>query len=315
MKKQKYGKQFSTFLNIAVNLAKTAEADAILVLVEGQTNWEKIAEVADGQPVIIAADAKEYLEGASDFNLKTIALDMPEAAVTDRLTQALIESLADEYLKPGSSVIAVYCAYEPSKMDTVSFVRLHEHLGRLTSRDLQQIETQVPLDTLKTVVDLAVAIGREGREGKPVGTMLVVGDSRKCLAQSHEAVWDPVKGYNRKDRNLNDARNRDAVKEIAQLDGAFIISADGTVEASCRIIDTAPVDSVEFSLSKGLGSRHYAAAAISHNTKAVAIVVSESNGTVRLFQNGDIILRIEPFRRAMKWKDFEFEQPGKPEPE
>jgi len=312
MKKQKYGKQFSTFLNIAVDLAETAEADAILVLVEGQANWEKVAAVAGDQPVIIAAETAEELEGAADFNLKTIALNMPEAPVTDRLTQALIESLADEFLKPGSSVIAVYSAYEPSKMDTVSFVRLHEHLGRLTARDLQQIETQVPLDTLKTVVDLAVEIGREGREGKPVGTLLVVGDSRKVMAQSHEAVWDPVKGYNRKDRNLNDARNRDAVKEIAQLDGAFIISSDGTVEASCRIIDTAPVDSVEFSLSKGLGSRHYAAAAISHHTKAVAIAVSESNGTVRLFQKGDVILRIEPFRRAMKWKDFEFEQLGEP---
>ncbi len=313
MKTQKYGKQFSTFLNIAANLAETAEADAILVLVEGQTNWEKIATVAGEQKVIIAGDTAEELEGASEFNLKTIALNMPDAPVTDRLTQALIESLADEFLKPGSSVIAVYSAYEPKKMDTVSFVRLHEHLGRLTARDLQQIETQVPLETLKTVVDLAVEIGREGREGKPVGTLLIVGDARKVLAQSHEAVWDPVKGYNRKDRNIHDARNRDAVKEIAQLDGAFVISSDGTVEASCRIIDTAPVDSVEFSLSKGLGSRHYAAAAISHHTKSVAIAVSESNGTVRLFQKGAVILRIEPFRRAMKWKDFEFEQLSKAE--
>ena len=53
-----------------------------------------------------------------------------------------------------------------------------------------------------------------------------------------------------------------------------------------------------------------AAASISRKTKAVAVAVSESNGTVRIFQNGEMVLRIEPFRRAMKWKDFEYEPPA-----
>jgi len=40
------------------------------------------------------------------------------------------------------------------------------------------------------------------------------------------------------------------------------------------------------------------------------VVVSESNGTVRLFHNGEVILRVEPFRRAMKWQDFKYEPPA-----
>jgi DNA integrity scanning protein DisA with diadenylate cyclase activity len=63
-------------------------------------------------------------------------------------------------------------------------------------------------------------------------------------------------------------------------------------------------------LSKGLGARHWAAAAISRATNAVAVAVSESNGTVRIFQNGQIVLRIEPFRRPMKWRELEYERPG-----
>jgi hypothetical protein len=59
-----------------------------------------------------------------------------------------------------------------------------------------------------------------------------------------------------------------------------------------------------------LGSRHWAAAAISRATKAVAVTVSQSNGTVRIFQNGEVVLRIEPLhRRPMVWKDFEYEPP------
>jgi DNA integrity scanning protein DisA with diadenylate cyclase activity len=307
VKSQKFGKQFATIFEFGVQLAQVAEADALLVLVEGPTDWEALKKKADDQRVLIAADFPEQIAGAELAGFSHVLLEMPEALVSEKLAQALLEAVADELLAPGASVIAVYSNYEAGKIDSISFIRLHEHLGRLTARDLQKIETQVPLDTLKTVVDLAVEIGREGREGKPVGTMFVIGDARRVMAQSHPAGYDPVRGYSRKERNLNDAKNRDAIKEIAQLDGAFIVGKDGTVEASCRIIDTAPV---ELTISKGLGSRHWAGAAISKNTKAVAVVVSESNGTVRIFQDGEVVLRIEPFRRAMKWKDFDFETPG-----
>jgi DNA integrity scanning protein DisA with diadenylate cyclase activity len=101
---------------------------------------------------------------------------------------------------------------------------------------------------------------------------------------------------------------REAIKEIAQLDGAFVVGRDGTVEAGCRIIDAPNND---LTLPKGLGTRHWAAAAITNVTNALAVVVSQSTGTVRLFQKGDVILRIAPMRneRAMKWQDAEFEPP------
>ena len=68
--------------------------------------------------------------------------------------------------------------------------------------------------------------------------------------------------------------------------------------------------STDLSLPKGFGARHWAAAEVTRATSAVAISVSESTGTVRLFQNGEVMLRIEPFRRAMKWIDFDVEPPA-----
>jgi DNA integrity scanning protein DisA with diadenylate cyclase activity len=203
--------------------------------------------------------------------------------------------------------VALYSGFEVGTIDSISVIRLDEHLGRLTVHDLRQLETRVPLDTLKTAVDLAVDIGREGREGKPVGTIFVVGDHRKVLKHCHPLGFDPVKGYSPAERRLEDSKVRESLKEIAQLDGAFVVSSDGTVIAASQYI-SAPA--AEITLSKGLGARHWAAAAISRATGAIAIAVSESNGTVRLFQNGEVMLRIEPFRRAMKWKDFEYEPPG-----
>ena len=237
----------------------------------------------------------------------------PEAPVYERLTQALLEAVARDMLPPGASVVAVYSGFEPTVIDSLSIIRLGEHLGQLTVRDLRQLKTRIPLDTLKTVVDVAVDIGREGREGKPVGTIFVVGDHRKVLSFCRPMGFDPMKGYSRTERHLGDSKVREGIKEIAQLDGAFVVSSDGHVVAGAQQIN-AP-RSTDLSLPKGFGARHWAAAEVTRATSAVAISVSESTGTVRLFQNGEVMLRIEPFRRAMKWIDFDVEPPGQDEDE
>ncbi|HEX3725244.1 MAG TPA: DNA integrity scanning protein DisA nucleotide-binding domain protein [Pirellulales bacterium] len=306
MKTNRFTEQFQTIFDAAAKLSQSAGADALLLLVEGPIDWERLKTRSGDKKLLIAADFPQQIDGASAAGLATVLLKMPEAPVYEKLTQALLESVADDILAPGAHVVALYSGFEAGTIDSVSLVRLGEHLGQLTARDLRQLETRVPLDTLKTVVDMAVEVGREGREGKPVGTLFVVGDSRKVLASSHPVGFDPVKGYNRRERNLDDPRVREGIKEIAQLDGAIVVSAEGIVEASARYID-APADNI--TLPKGLGARHWAAAAISRKTNAVAVAVSESNGTVRIFQNGEVTLRIEPFRRPMKWKDFEYEPP------
>lgn len=307
MKQQKFTDRFAAIFDLGLSMAKEAEADAILVLLEGPTDWEQLNAHRKKAKLILAADNEEFLVGAEEFDFEQVVIEVADLPVYEKLTQALLEAVADDILVPGAGVVAIYSGFESSKMDSLSFVRLNEHLRRLTVRDLRQLETKVPLETLKAVLDIAVEIGREGREGKSVGTMFVVGDSRKVITYSQPTVWDPVKGYSRKERNIHEKRNGEAIKEIAQMDGGFIVSADGTIESACRVIN-APAANI--TLSKGLGTRHWAAAAITKNTNAIAITVSESNGTVRLFQNGEVVLRIEPFRRAMKWTDFEYERPS-----
>ncbi|NBU41846.1 MAG: hypothetical protein EBS51_13810 [Planctomycetia bacterium] len=288
-------------LEAATRLHAAAAAEAILLVVDGQLDWARIREITGAAPVLVAADDEADMAGAAEHGLRQVVLDVAGLPVHERLAQALLECVAAEMIAPQAEVVAIYSGF------AVSVLRLEEHLGQLTSRDLRNLETKVPLETLKLVVDLAVEIGREGREGKPVGTLFVVGDTRKVMQSSHSAGFDPVRGYSRGERRLSDARVREGIKEIAQLDGAFVIGADGTVEGAARYID-ASAESV--SVAKGLGARHWAAAAITRRTRSVAVAVSETSGTVRIFQNGEVVLRIEPFRRAMKWKDFEYDPPG-----
>lgn len=307
MSSLEFSSQLEHLLEGAARLFEATGSDAVLLLVDQRTDWERVRSRVGGVTVLVAADEEPHLAGAADHGLKPILLDVAGLPVHERLTQALLECVAAELIAPEAQVVAVYSGFEAGTVDSVSVLRLEEHLGQLTSRDLRNLETKVPLETLKIVVDLAVEIGREGREGKPVGTLFVVGDTRKVMQSSHATGFDPVRGYSRAERKLTDPRVREGIKEIAQLDGAFVVGPDGTVEGAARYID-ASAENV--SVAKGLGARHWAAAAITRRTKSVAVAVSETNGTVRLFQNGDVVLRIEPFRRAMKWKDFEYEPPS-----
>jgi diadenylate cyclase len=308
MQPLRFTEQFKNLYGLALGLSRGAGAEAVLLLLDGPADWQRLASLAEGTKVVVAADGPGLLEGAREAGLLTVPIGMARGPIYERLTQAVIEAVADDVLDPGSSVVALYAGFDADTVDSVSVINLDEHLNRLTGRDLRQLETRVPLDTLKLVVDLAIEIGREGREGKPVGTLFVVGDSRKVLACSRPTGFDPMRGYGRKERNLSDPRIREGIKEIAQMDGAFVVSADGTVEAACRYLDCSAAD---VTLSKGLGARHWAAAAISRATNAVAVSVSQSNGTVRIFQNGEVVLRIEPqLRRPMVWKEFEYEPPA-----
>jgi DNA integrity scanning protein DisA with diadenylate cyclase activity len=145
-------------------------------------------------------------------------------------------------------------------------------------------------ETLKHTVILAIEIAREGREGRKIGTMFVVGDSEEVLRHSRSLILDPLFGHPDELKLIHLPDMRETVKELAQLDGAFLVSDQAVVISACRYIDAF---SEGIQLPLGLGSRHMAAASITKQTNAVAVVVSESS-IVRVFDDGEIVSEIIP---------------------
>lgn len=143
---------------------------------------------------------------------------------------------------------------------------------------------------LEALIELAVEIAREGREGRRIGTLFTLGDEQTVLAKSRLLILDPLAGHPQSARHVTDPNLRGTIKELAQLDGAFVISHDGFVISACRYLDAVASD-VELPL--GLGSRHIAAANMSAATNAVGVVVSES-AVVRLFCHGKLVGEIIP---------------------
>jgi DNA integrity scanning protein DisA with diadenylate cyclase activity len=151
-------------------------------------------------------------------------------------------------------------------------------------------QREVNTRVLEETVSLAVEIAREGREGRKIGTLFVVGDSGEVIKRSKPLILDPLHGHPDESKQIENPDMRETIKELAQLDGAFLVSNAGVVLSAARYIDAAS-DSLDLPL--GLGSRHMAGASISLHTNAVAVVVSESS-MVRMFDDGELVSEIVP---------------------
>jgi DNA integrity scanning protein DisA with diadenylate cyclase activity len=145
-------------------------------------------------------------------------------------------------------------------------------------------------DVLEPLIGLAVEIAREGREGRRVGTLFTLGDEDAVLTRSRPLILDPLLGHPVSSRRLTSPSIRGTIKELAQLDGGFVVSRDGIVVSACRYLDAA---AAHVDVPLGLGSRHLAAANMSAVTNAVGIVVSESS-VVRIFCHGQLVAEIIP---------------------
>ena len=160
--------------------------------------------------------------------------------------------------------------------------------GVLRTIDLRTCEADP--DTLTSVISLAIEIAREGREGRRIGTILTVGAEAAVLQRSRCLILDPIAGHPWELLHLGDPNLRETIKELAQLDGGFVVSGSGHVLSACRYFESTLPETTQL---LGLGTRHLAAASISATTGALAVVVSESS-VVRIFSTGQLMTEILP---------------------
>jgi len=302
--------QTTQLIQTARDLVKGLPADAVLLLTETSLDWDEVGRILAGIKVFVAAENAALTKPLRDREqYEVIEMDYEPLPIQERLSNALLHAIAAKHLKPGAHVVVLYNGIAtlddaPEPIDSVSVIHLGEHLERMTAQDLRVLGPGIPMEVLRVVVDLSTEIGREGREGQPIGTVVVVGDTRRVLKMSRFQNFNPFRGYTKAERDVRDRSVREQIKEIAKLDGAILVGRDGIAEAACVYLDV-PSDGID--LAKGFGSRHMAAAGISRHTKAIAFCVSQSSGTLRIFQDGVMKLHIEPLARPHVWQPLRLE--------
>jgi DNA integrity scanning protein DisA with diadenylate cyclase activity/mannitol/fructose-specific phosphotransferase system IIA component (Ntr-type) len=177
-----------------------------------------------------------------------------------------------------------------NQFDTLVVVDVEREFQTLLTGHTNLLPEDVKPEVLERVIAVATELAVEGREGRPVGCLFVVGDTPRVEKLTKPLVLNPFFGYKEEDRNILNPFMDETVKEFSSIDGAFVIRGDGVVMAAGSLILATDND---HPLPSGLGSRHAAGAAVSAAAECIAIVVSSSTGQVTLFRRGVMLPLVE----------------------
>jgi diadenylate cyclase len=251
--------------------------DAVFLFSPSASYLDRFAEIE--LPVVVVGrentvDAERFVELPLDFR------ELPER-IRFGLEGAINQGIIDD----GAVVVCATKVFDDD-IDTVTRIRAGE-FSYSGVYDLF-VHSRADAAVIRNVLEVAIELGKKGQKGKRVGALFVVGDAGKVMNKSRPLSYNP---FEKSHVHVGDPIVNVMLKEFSRLDGAFIISDSGKIVSAYRYLEPS-AEGVD--IPKGLGARHMAAGAITRDTNAIAIVLSESDGLVRAFTGGELILEIDP---------------------
>jgi diadenylate cyclase len=254
------------------------DIDAILLYTDSGATFEQF-EDADCDTIVVAP------ENAVDADLY-VSLPLEFTDLDGQIRFGIEGALSQDLIEESAEVICLTTSFAEGDIDTIVRVRADEftHSGIY---DLF-VNSRPDADVVRDVFEVAIELGKKGQKGKPVGALFVVGDAGKVMNKSRPLSYNP---FEKSHVHVGDPIVNVMLKEFSRLDGAFVISDGGKIVSSYRYLEPA-AEGVD--IPKGLGARHMAAGAITRDTNAIAIVLSESDGMVRAFKAGELVFELDP---------------------
>jgi DNA integrity scanning protein DisA with diadenylate cyclase activity len=254
-----------------------ADVDGVFLFSPSGSYYEQFADIEEELVVV----APENTVGAETF----VELPLEFENVRDRVKFGIEGSMERGLFEEGDTVLCAASTFG-GDTDTAIRVRVGESM-RSGVYDLF-VNSRADPGVIRDVFEVAIELGKKGQKGKPVGALFVVGDAGKVMNKSRPLSYNP---FEKSHVHVGDPIVNVMLKEFSRLDGAFIVSDSGRIVSAYRYLEPS-AEGVD--IPKGLGARHMAGGAITRDTNATAIVLSESDGLVRAFKGGKLILEIDP---------------------
>ena len=273
-----------------ISIAKKIGADALLFYMDSTKDLAPFEKIKSEIKLILLTKRKECLEKASDLDLRAVLLPDVQLTRSGYLKIGFLSAISKGLLKKGDVIVCVGGVPAQGYMDTIMLVEISLESELFSGGVTDSFSSEIRPEVFESLLGIVLELANEGREGKPVGAIFVLGDHEKVLSLSNQLVFNPFKGHPEEELNINQPQVKDSLKEFSSIDGAFVIRDDGVVLAAGRYLN---VSYHGEPLPQGLGTRHAAAAAITQATNALAFAISESTGRVTIFRGGRILTVIE----------------------
>lgn len=279
-----YYRIMNSCIGAAKKIAKDLKITYLYVITDDAEFIDEVIQSLPNVQTQIATSDRKLLKLLRAKEIRVKKLANPPLGGIDIMNQArelLISAWGEGALTIEDRILCVI------RTDIEALVTFEvKDIGITSIKDL--VEDRIDLKILEAAFNIATQIAREGREGKPAGALLVLGDSENVMKNSRSLIINPFEGHDKSGRYLLDTKNIATIKEFALLDGALVVDGEGYAIAAGRYIVGVSWD---LYLQGGLGGRHLAGASITKTTKAISIVIS-STGTIRAFKDGEEIYRM-----------------------
>jgi DNA integrity scanning protein DisA with diadenylate cyclase activity len=291
-----YGREARSNAELAAMVARIAaivSADAILCVTESGSFARRLASPSAPQRIIAATSNREVFQALMEEGLEALHLPLHAADKHSQVRYVLSVALRAGKVRIGDLVVcALGRGVYPDEGDLVVLTDMDAAVDRLVITDLLKLTDGVRPQALEAALAVASQIGRVVRRGGTrIGAIFILGDSLNVLKGSRQLVPNPFQGHEDAYRRLTNPEIHDALIELSKLDGAFVVRGDGYIQSAAVFLATGDV---ETQLPSGLGARHFAAASVTARTAATAVVVSATDGRVRAFANGQMVLQLDP---------------------
>ncbi len=278
----------------AATLAHDVKATAIMVFADSVRENEFLEQFRTKPRMIIVTSNKTRFDLIKDKRISGL-LQAPSipASRTGQIKIGILLALSRNLISKNDTIVCVSGNSRNGTFDTIVTINVSLEYDFFFTSAQNILPPDVKPEVLERIIGLAGEIAVEGREGKPVGTIFVLGDTNSVNAYIRQLIINPFRGYSEAERNIMDPGLDETIKEFASIDGAFIITGDGIVLSAGSYLRPSQQSSDDLPpLPGGFGARHVAAAAITACTNALAITISESTGTVTIFKSGIIMMSI-----------------------
>jgi diadenylate cyclase len=284
------GKFDREFLRGALALTGRSDVDRLLLVSDQPLSPNEIRGRPIKKKLVYAVTADAIASQLRAKKYTAVVIPPYDYTRVEKIKVAVVAAQSAGLLRDGDTVLALCGPGQDRVVDTLVKVDIGSEDPEEKIRvDTLGLPPEFSSQVVEGLIHTAMEIGAEGYEGHPVGTILVVGDATAVMEKSRQLILNPFQGISEAERNSLDPPIREAVKTFSALDGAFVIREDGVVLAAGRYLLSM---SREVKLPMGLGARHSAAASITTESKCVAITVSQTTGTVRVFREGEIVLEL-----------------------
>lgn len=274
-------------------IAREVGARVILLYADVVENDQNLADlIQDVDFRVILVSRRAGFQAPPGWEDLCAIVRVPDISMTraGQIKVATLVAAAENLLRIGDRIVCLTGIDGSGTLDMIIVLDLGVEVEMFGDSAAEPLPADVTPAVFERLLTLASELSLEGREGRPVGTLFVVGDSDRVLNQSRQLVMNPFHGYPEAERNILDPRLEETIKEFSAIDGAFIIRGDGVILSAGRYL--APQAKLEEPLPQGLGTRHEAAAAITATTTGIALCVSQSTGTISIFKRGRLLTDI-----------------------